>query len=68
MRTVPKEAGHTPSKALTSEDLPEPLGPTIPSADPASRLKLMPCTTVFFEPGGTTAMFSTDKLADGFGS
>ena len=68
MRTVPKEAGHTPSSALTSEDLPAALGPTIPSAEPASRLKLTPCTTVRFEPGGTTATFSTDRLADGFGS
>ena len=57
-----------PSSALTSDDFPEALGPMMPSAWPASSVKLMPWTTVRFDPGGTTAILSADRFAAGFGN
>ena len=43
--TVPEETGITPSKTSTSEDFPEPDGPTIATDSPGVISKLTPLST-----------------------
>jgi hypothetical protein len=52
----------------TSDDLPEALDPTTPTALPAFSVKLTPCTTSFCAPGGATPNVSTVNACAGAGS
>ena len=67
-RTLPRTAGHTPTIARTSDDLPEALGPTMPSALPAFRANRMSCTTTRFCAGRRNADASSESACAGGGS
>jgi hypothetical protein len=55
-------AGQTPTIARTRDDLPEALGPMIPTALPACNVKLMSWATTLCVPGEATASASTVTL------
>src|SRR6266536_334681 len=55
--TLPSLSGCTPSTALRSVDLPEPLGPSTATSSPAPTERSTPCQTV--RPPSRTAAFST---------
>ena len=61
-------ARHTPTKARTSEVLPEPLGPMMPRTSPAATVKLTLPTVAVLPSGGTTVTFSAARLRAGLGS
>src|SRR5690242_16545690 len=63
----PLARGHTPTSARASDDLPEPLGPMMPSAVPAEMAKLASATAGEDAPGGETLAFSTERLVEGLG-
>ena len=67
-RTRPRAGAQAPMTTRTSEDLPAPLGPMTPRALPAFSVKLTSTTDGRFEPGGTTARFSTLSVDFGAGS
>src|SRR5262249_44501326 len=67
-RTYPREGRHTPTSARASVDLPEALGPMIPSALPAFTANATPCTAGFSDPGGVTLIVSTISACDGAGN
>ena len=59
---------HTPTMARTSDDLPDALGPTMPSPWPGFSAKEASCTTTCCSPGGATVMTSTARALHGGGS
>ena len=65
---MPRKAGHTPTRARTSEDLPEAEGPITPSPCPACSAKVTSCTTSRGVPGGATLTPSTLSPRLGAGS
>ena len=64
-RTLPRTGCQTPTSMRASDDLPEPLGPMMPSPLPRSSVRLTSCTTTFWVPGATTAAFSTARVLVG---
>ena len=67
-RTAPCAGRHTPTRARTSEVLPEPLGPIMPMTSPAASVKLTFPTIAVLPSGDMTATFSATRLRLGFGS
>ena len=65
MRTWPRTGCHRPTSSRASEDLPDALGPMMPSPLPARSTKLTSCTTSFCTPGGAAETFSTARFATG---
>ena len=57
-----------PTRARTSEVLPAPLGPMMPSASPVLSANRTLATTGFVPPGATTVTCSTSRLRAGCGS
>ena len=45
MRTVPVSTRSSPASTISSVDLPEPDGPTMPAASPGATSRLMPFST-----------------------
>ncbi len=68
MRTLPRTGTHTPTMSRASDDLPDALGPMMPSACPAFNTKLTSCTTTRCTPGGAAATLSTIRFVRGAGS
>ncbi len=67
-RMMPRAGFQTPTSARASDDLPEPLGPMTPSADPAASLKVTPCSTAELLPGGAMLSAVTRSDCEGRGS
>src|SRR6185436_4621004 len=63
----PLAKGHAPTRARASDDLPEALGPMMPSAVPPDTAKLTSEITGERAPGGQTVAFSIEMSEDGFG-
>ncbi len=66
--TAPRKLGQTPISARASEDLPEALGPTTPSALPARTVKVTSAKVMRWTPGGPPARFSAESRSRGAGS
>jgi hypothetical protein len=67
-RTLPFAGRQIPTSVRTSEVLPAPLGPMMPTASPALRAKRAPVTIGVVPPGAATVTCSTSRLRAGFGS
>src|SRR5690349_18471424 len=64
---LPAVTGQTFTRARASDDLPEPLGPIMPSEVPAGMAKLASNIVGEAAAGGETLTFSTERLARGLG-
>ena len=62
---MPRTGFQTPTRPRTSDDLPDPLGPMMPTPWPASTTNATSCTTIFCWPGGAMASVSTCSLFAG---
>ena len=65
---MPRSAGQAPTRARTSVDLPDALGPITPSPAPASSAKVTFWMSGFCWPGAATVSASTDSVCVGRGS
>src|SRR5258708_37242713 len=61
MRTAPRATGHTPTIERARHDLPDALGPMIPSPWPDFNWNATSCTTARLVPGGTTLTVPTAR-------
>jgi hypothetical protein len=62
---VPRNGAHTPTSMRASDDLPEAVGPMMPSAFPPVSVKFTSWQTIFCSPGGVTAAFCTTTDFEG---
>ena len=62
-RTLPRTGVQTPTKRRASEDLPDALGPMMPSPWPLLSVNDASCTTSLVLPGGVTLPFQGQLLA-----
>src|SRR5580704_18436968 len=65
---TPRAGFQAPTRARASEDFPEPLGPTTPSAAPAARVKLTSCRITAPLPGAARLKLVQRRSHAGGGS
>src|SRR5687768_15441695 len=67
-RTAPAVGFHTPTSVLIRLDLPDPLGPSTATAEPASISKLTSVRVWRIDPGGMSDTLSTESDRSGGGN